>query len=335
MKKKKVTMQSIAERIGVTKVTVSKALNGQPGVSDELKMHILEVSKELGYSKKGSQRRLPDAKKLALLVSKRFFLESDNFYSQIYYYLSKECIEKDIELSLYIINSKDERNLVLPFSYQSNPLDGLFLAGELNNQYINLLDKLNIPAVAIDFYNHHIKADFVISDNFYASYLATVHLIENGHKKIGFVGDPNYTSSVLDRYYGYLKAVRQHGLEYREEWNIVNNDSNGAYILDYSLPGTLPSAFLCHCDMAAWHLQQRFKTLGISVPEQVSLVSFDNTELSKNCNPPLTTIDISKREFAQKSLVQMLWRMNNRTSDPQRIYLTTKLIERDSVLTIE
>jgi LacI family transcriptional regulator len=334
MNKKKVTMQEIAERLGITKVTVSKALNNQPGVSDELRQNILEVANKLGYSKKGNSKQKNEARKLAFLISKRFFLESDNFYSQIYYYLSKECIDKNIDLSLYIINSKDEEHLILPFSFQMNDLDGLFLVGEFINQYINNIFKLNIPAVAIDFYNDHMKIDCVITDNFYASYLATTRLIESGHTKIGFVGDPNYTTSVLDRFYGYLKAIRQNNLEYEEEWNIVNNDSNGSYILDYSLPETLPTAFLCHCDMAAWHLLQKLKTEGISVPEQISLVSFDNTELSKNCTPPLTTINISKQEFAHKSLRQMLWRLNNRYSEPQRIYLNTQLIERKSILSI-
>ncbi|MDP4085337.1 MAG: LacI family DNA-binding transcriptional regulator [Bacillota bacterium] len=334
MNKKKVTMQDIADYLGITKVTVSKALNDQPGVSNDLRNHIWEVSKKLGYSKKGSFKQVNEERKLALLISKRFFLESDNFYSQIYYYLNKECIKKNISLSLFIINSFDEDNLVLPFSYRKNNLDGLFLAGEFNSQYIDSIAKLDIPVIAIDFYNHNINTDCVISDNFYASYLATTYLIEKGHKNIGFVGDPNYTSSVLDRFYGYLKAIRQNGLEYKEEWNIINNDSNGVYILDYLLPDNLPTAFLCHCDMAAWNILQKLKIQGISVPEQISLVSFDNTELSKNCVPPLTTINISKKEFAHKSLNQLLWRINNRTTEPQRIYLNTQLIERNSVLTI-
>ncbi|MDP4147211.1 MAG: LacI family DNA-binding transcriptional regulator [Bacillota bacterium] len=334
MNKKKVTMQTIADYLGITKVTVSKALNNQPGVSNDLKKHIWEVSKKLGYSKKESLKLMNEEKQLAFLISKRFFLENDNFYSQIYYYLNKECVKKNIDLNLYIINSLDEDNLVLPFSFRKNNLDGIFLAGEFTSQYMDSIVKLNIPVIAIDFYNYYIKTDCVITDNFYASYLATTYLIENGHKNIGFVGDPNYTSSVLDRFYGYLKAIRQKGLEYNEEWNIINNDTNGAYILDYSLPNTLPTAFLCHCDMAAWNILQKLKIQGISVPEQISLISFDNTELSKNCIPPLTTINISKQEFAYKSLNQLLWRINNRTSEPQRIYLTTQLIERNSVLTI-
>jgi LacI family transcriptional regulator len=334
MNKKKVTMQDIADYLGITKVTVSKALNDQPGVSNDLKMHILEVSNTLGYSKKGNLKEVNEEKQLVFLISKRFFLESDNFYSQIYYYLNKECIKKNINLSLFILSSYDEENLVLPFSSRKNNFDGLFLAGEFNSQYLDSIVKLDIPVIAIDFYNDSIRTDCVISDNFYASYLATMYLIEKGHKNIGFVGDPNYTSSVLDRFYGYLKAIRQNGLEYNEKWNIINNDLNGSYILDYSLPETLPTAFLCHCDMAAWNILQKLKIQGISVPEQISLVSFDNTELSKNCNPPLTTINISKQEFAHKSLNQLLWRINNRSSEPQRIYLNTQLIERDSVLTI-
>ena len=72
--------------------------------------------------------------------------------------------------------------------------------------------------------------------------------------------------------------------------------------MEYSLPETLPTAFLCHCDMAAYQLMLKLQINGISIPDQISLVSFDNTDLSRNCKPQLTTIDINKREIAHKAL---------------------------------
>ena len=331
MSSKKITMQIIADKLGITKVSVSKALNNQMGVSDNLKKRIIETSTQLGYYKNKVKMSSINVKKLGFLISKRFFFENENFYTQIYYYLSRDCAKKSISLILYIINSDDERNLVLPFSLIQDNLHGLFISGELQDTYMKLVTNLNIPLVCIDFHKPQLNIDSIVSDNFYSSYNATMYLINNGHKKIGFVGNPNFTVSTMDRYYGYLKALNQNGLECLNEWHIINNDLNGIYITEYLLPSPLPTAFLCHCDMAAYQLMLKLKSQSVSVPDQVSLVSFDNTELSLNSNPTLTTVDIDKHEFATKALQQLLLRANNPSLETQRILLTTKLVQRNSV----
>lgn len=332
-RKNNVTMQTIAEKLKITKVSVSKALNNQPGVSENLKRQIIDVANELGYiSKRGEMSRVV-IKKLGFLVPKRFFLEIDKFYSVIYYYLSRECGQNDIDLVLYIINSEDEKNLTLPYSFKKDNLNGLFIAGEMSDAYIQMLIRENIPIVAIDFYQSHLQLDCIVPDNYYSSYIATSYLISRGHKDIGFVGNPSYAASVMDRFYGYMKALAHNKLEYHKEWHIINNDQSGIYTTDFVLPNPLPSAYICFCDMGAYYLIQKLQSKGISVPDEVSLVSFDNTDLSQSCNPPLTTIDINKREFAHKALQRMLWRTGNCGEIAHRDIVNTKLIERLSVAT--
>lgn len=334
MNSKNVSMQAIADILGITKVSVSKALNDQPGISNTLKNRIISVAKEMGYKKDNGKLPGLKVKKFGFFVSKCFFVESDKFYTQIYYYLSKECARMHIQLILYIISQEEENALTLPFSLESDRLNGFFLAGEFSDNYIKTLMEFKIPIVSIDFYRPLLNIDSITFDNFYSSYLSTLYLIENGHKKIGFVGDPKYTTSVADRYYGYLKALNQNLLEYKDEWHIINNDLSGVYTEEYSLPENLPTAFLCHCDMAAYNLMLRLRKQGISVPGQVSLISFDNTPLSQKCDPSLTTIDIDTTELSKKSFQQMLWRFDNRSPEPQRISLDAKLIKRESVRSI-
>lgn len=330
MTNKGVTMQVIANQLGITKVSVSKALNDQPGVSEELKRQILETSHKLGYKKNRLKKESADVKKLGFLVPKRFFLENDNFYTVIYYYMTRECAQKNINMHLFIIDPVDEKEFALPFSFKQYNLNGVFFAGEIGASYIDLIKTLNIPIVIIDFYNSHLTEDCVITDNFYAGYVATINLIDKGHYNIGFVGNTSYTTSIMDRFYGYRKALSENGLEYIKEWHISNNDVSGVYTLEHPLPDPMPTAFVCHCDMAAYYLMLKLQSQGISVPGQVSLVSFDNTKLSQKCNPPLTTIDINKREIAHKSLQQLLWRIEHPAAEVQRVLLNTRLIERSS-----
>ena len=104
-----------------------------------------------------------------------FFVESDNFYTKIYYYPGRECANLHIQSVLYIISPEDGRNLVLPLSLKTDNLDGLFPAGQISDDYINQLIEFNIPIVAIDFYQPFTKIDCIVFDNFYSSYMATLY----------------------------------------------------------------------------------------------------------------------------------------------------------------
>jgi LacI family transcriptional regulator len=329
----KVTLDTIANKLGVTKVTVSKALNNQPGVSEELKKRIIQTSLEVGYITKNAAKLAKTVSKLGILVPKRFFLDTDNFYTRIYYYMNQECAKRDISLSLYILNPEQEHNNFIPLSLiqDQSDINGLFIVGEVSEGYVSTLISNRFPVIAIDFYKPELSLDCIVSDNYQSGYAVTKHLIDKGHVNIGFVGNPYYTTSIMDRYCGYIKALTAHQLELNKTWHIVNNDENGSYLIDYSLPQQLPTAFVCHCDMAAYKLMLKLQGEGISVPDQVSIISFDNTDLSQTVVPALTSMNISKHDFASEAVNLMLWRIKHSGEQSKNIYLKSRLIERDSV----
>ncbi|WP_256760740.1 LacI family DNA-binding transcriptional regulator [Cohnella sp. WQ 127256] len=333
MQSGKVTLDTIANKLGITKVSVSKALNNQPGVSEGLRKRIVQTSNELGYLHKNAAKLVKSASKLGIIVPKRFFLDTDNFYTKIYYYMNQECSQRDISLSIYLLDPEQEQNCTVPLSLAQDldDLNGLFIAGEVNEAYVRMLADYPFPVIAIDFYKSDLALDCIIPDNFQSGYSVTKYLIDRGHVNIGFVGNPRYTSSVMDRYCGYLKALNYYHLELNKEWLLVNNDDNGSYMIDFALPSKLPTAFVCHCDMAAYKLLLKLQTAGISVPDEVSLISFDNTDLSQTLVPPLTSVNISKHEFATEAVARMLWSIKHPEAQPKNIYLPSKIIERDSV----
>jgi LacI family transcriptional regulator len=329
----KVTLDTIANKLGVTKVTVSKALNNQPGVSEELKKRIIQTSLEVGYTTKNAAKLAKTVSKLGILVPKRFFLDTDNFYTRIYYYMNQECARRDISLSLYILNPEQEQNNFIPHSLDQDQsdLNGLFIVGEISEKYVSTLISYRFPVIAIDFYKPELSLDCIVSDNYQSGYTVTKHLIDKGHANIGFVGNPYYTTSIMDRYCGYIKALTTYQLQLNKDWHIVNNDENGSYLIDFSLPRQLPTAFVCHCDMAAYKLLLKLQGEGISVPSQVSIISFDNTDLSQTVVPALTSMNISKHDFATEAVNLMLWRIKHNGEQSKNIYLKSRLIERDSV----
>jgi LacI family transcriptional regulator len=333
MQRGKVTLDTIANKLGVTKVTISKALNNQPGVSEELKKKIIQTSIEVGYTTKNAAKQAKTVSKLGILVPKRFFLDTDNFYTRIYYYMNQESANRDISLTLYILNPEQEQNNTIPLSLDQDQaeLNGLFIVGEVSEEYVSTLTSYRFPVIAIDFYKPELPLDCIVSDNYQSGYTVTKHLIDKGHVNIGFVGNPHYTTSIMDRFCGYIKALTAHKLEFNKSWHTVNNDENGSYLIDFALPAELPTAFVCHCDMAAYKLLLKLQSEGISVPEQVSIISFDNTDLSQTVVPALTSMNISKHDFATEAVNLMLWRIKHIGDQTKNIYLKSRLIERDSV----
>ncbi len=326
-------MQKIADALGISKVSVSKAINNQDGVSQELRAKILTVAAQMGYVPKNEAKESRSRDyRFAFFTPKRYFFENENFYSQIFYYLNKQCSDAQLTLSLFIINAEDERNCTLPAVFLSDHFDGVFIGGEIDTGYIEKLLTFQIPVILVDFYKPGLSLDCILVDNFYVGYEATSFLIQNGHKRIGFVGNIGQASSIVDRFYGYQKALMENDLPYNPSWNIVNNEpSTGLYTENIVLPEDLPSAFLCYCDMAAFYLIKKLNSIDLHVPQDVSVISFDNTEISKNSSPPLTTVDISKRQLADSAFHQMLLRLEHPDYDKQRIIVSTKLVVRSSV----
>lgn len=333
MKNKRISMQTIADHLNISKVTVYKALNNQRYVSDELREQILQTAKDLGYIMSNTKSQILN-NQLAFIVPKRYFLESDSFYTSIFYYINSLCSDDKITLNLCIIDDTHENDCIIPDSLLSSNCDGLFIAGEMSDQYISCLGDLNLPILLIDFYKPDLNYDCIIADNFFNGFTATNYLIEHGHRDIGFIGNPKQSSSISDRFYGYQKALASHGLSYRSEWHLSNNDPiSGVYTLDTPLPETLPTAFVCHCDRSAYFLIQRLNMENIRVPEDISIISFDNTNLAENSKPKLTTIDISTKSIAAKSYAQLSGRLNNLDMQKQRIYISCNIVERCSVNT--
>ncbi|MCL2662125.1 MAG: LacI family DNA-binding transcriptional regulator [Oscillospiraceae bacterium] len=322
--KKRTTMQNIADRLDISKVSVSKALGNQPGVSDDLRKLIISTASKMGYV----PNQLPsEKKKFAFVVPKRFFLETDKFYNVIFYYMNGSYLRKNTTLVPVIVNIKTEDSADDYGFYEE--YDGIFLTGELSDKYTSMISGTGKPIVAIDFYKTDLDVPCVLIDNFHIGHRVTRYLIERGHRDIGFVGNINQTSSISDRYYGYLKALQEINVSLCDDWIISNNDARtGLYEINTALPSVMPTAFVCHCDMAAYFLSCNLQNKGIAIPGDVSLISFDNTELSKASG--LTSVDIDKRDIASTAIRAMDMLIRNEEYR-NRYYVSTKLISRDSV----
>ena len=329
---KKVTMSDIANELGVSTVSVSKALSGREGVSDELRAQIKKKAEEMGYRYNSIAKSMKEglSNNIGVLVSERFF--SDNaFYSDLYQKVVREFSKLNYSCILEILSREDEKSCVMPNMIVNNKVDGLVILGQMKSKYIDKLLEIGIPYIFMDFYDEHNAVDSVVSDSVYGSYLLTDYLIKKGHRKIGFVGDIYATSSILDRYVGYYKALVQNHLEINPEWVICDRDDYGDYVYMCDLEN-MPEAFVCNCDEAAYTFVGQLKEKGYKVPEDVSVVGFDDFIYARLCDPMLTTFKIDLDMMSEEAANAMIKKIQNHDYRIGRKVISGEIIIRDSVI---
>lgn len=328
-KKKEVSMQNLADKLGISKVTVSKALNGKDGVSQELREKILQTAQEHGYT-------LPDygerrTKKIGIIMSNRFGLGNEGeFYMRMY--------EKIInELRNYscssIMMTPDRKSLAsdLRTINEMNIFDGLIFLGILDKDVRKKMDAIELPKIYVDIYDRTNKSDSVVTENIYSSYELTKHLIHMGHNDIGFVGTVGGTTSIMDRYLGYARGMMEKGLEIQEKWMLPDRDEDGNAV-QIQLPKELPTAFVCNCDETAFRLVKELENRGLHVPQDVSVVGFDDSIYAKMCSIPLTTVAVDTDEIGRITAKQMAKQVKNSKGKRGKVFrVMGNIVFRDSV----
>jgi LacI family transcriptional regulator len=331
--KNNVTLKDIASRLGVSSVTISKALNDKEGVSEELREKIKAVADEMGYRYNTMAKEMKEGLtyNIGVMIPERFTsISQSSFYLDIYQHISRALEDYGYYGILNILSSDDEDQLHLPKLYYENKVDGFIFLGQLNKGYIKAIQEMHLPKVFLDFYDEHTDIDSIITDNFMGAYDITNHLIGQGHKEIAFVGNLYSTSSIQDRFLGYYKSLLEHKMELKNEYIIKDRDERGKYI-EMDIPETLPSAFVCNCDQVAHNLILKLRGQGVRVPEDCSIVGFDNDIYATISTPSLTTIAVDVVEMAKTSARFMVEKVKDNKKRFGRVSIKGNIVYRDSV----
>ena len=314
---KKVSMSEIAQELGISKVSVSKALYDKEGVSEELRKKVKEVADKMGYRFNNSARSLKNSRQynIGILISERFVMDQESYYFSVSGEIIKKLDSYGTSGILEIIKEESEEQSILPRMYNENKVDGIIVLGQLNYSYLKLLENISIPIIFFDFYTNGLKVDSVVADNFFSGYKLTNLLISKGHKDIAYVGSIDATSSIQDRYLGYYKALIENHINLRQDWIIEDRDEHGI-LIEVELPEKLPTAFVCNCDRVAFGLVQRLVEKGIKIPEQCSVVGFDNSIFSDLSTPKITTVDHNIAKMVSTAVKIIIKKISN----PNRTY---------------
>lgn len=330
MIKKSVTMGDIAKELGVSTVSVSKAITGREGVSEAVRDRIIKKADEMGYRYTGSRKENGrEGHNIGIFVSERFIGE-DAFYSRLYEKTLMMLSEQGQMGMLEIIRRSIEKEVEPPALLSSGQVEGAIVLGQLSGKYLKMLEGYGIPLLFMDFYDEDFVEDSVISDSVFGSDILTDYLIKRGHKKIAFVGSIRSTSSIMDRYMGYYRAMLKAGLATKDEWRIEDRDDDGNSI-DLILPQDMPTAFVCNSDSAAFDLIKRLQSEGFRIPEDISVVAFDNFIYAQMSTPPITTYGVDTDALARTSIMIMLEKLEDPDYSVGRVLVPGTMIERNSV----
>jgi len=326
---KKITMREIADDIGVSVVTVSKALSGKDGVSSRLRERIMKRAVEMGYPRASAVENYVQSHSVGVLVADRYFSEN-SFYFNLYRSLLAEASAKDLLLVLEIVSPQDEREHATPQTVKNGRVNGIIFLGEMELGYINNVISAGLPYVFLDFYIYGLNADSILSDNTYGTYTLTNLLFNTGHQRIAFVGSIRSTSSIMDRFLGYCRSMAMHGCDLRRDWVIDDRDEDGILFDSIPIPDELPDAFVCNCDVTTGLLIMSLKAKGLNVPEDISVVGYDDHGASNMYLPSFTTYRVNAEAMAEAAVIRIVNRIQGLQKNCEKTVIAGTIIERQA-----
>lgn len=313
--KKEVKLEDIATELGVSVVSVFNALKGKKGVSENLRLRIHKKAAELGYQLPKEEKKKEQASyRIGVLVAERYVKEYPSFYMDVYKCIAQETAKKGSITVLEVVDAQKESLQQESAIFDEVNIDGILILGEMKHRYLkHVRMRCTLPVLCVDFYNADDGMDYIVTDSYKGIQLVTKHLIDAGHREIGFVGNPWATGSIMDRYMGYCKALMAEGIEERAEWVIHDRNSDGyGYVIDFELPETLPGAFVCNCDKSAYILIEKLAKRGLCVPDDISVAGFDHFAAKSFEDITLTTYESDKKAMAHISVSTLLKRIEGR-----------------------
>lgn len=339
---KKITMADIALELDLSINAVSLALNDRAGVSEDTRRKILNKAEELGYLELNKKYAATYSNRnICILLEHRFFSDM-HFYGKVLLGLESEAKDAGYDV---LIHSFERHSQETPGCVEKGKVSGIVIIGKIEDAFLIKLKKYRIPIVLIDWISLEESMDCVITDNKLGNFKMTKYLIDQGFQKIGFVGEFAYSPSVRERFWGFQEALQvymgmdfEKSMEYIKRYSMLNeiekyvmhNDSKALAEGFQTIP-EVPEALMCSNDRAAILMCKALEGLGYKVPQDISVVGFDDIELCKMVTPRITTVHVNKELMGKRGMQKLIYRLEHPEDKIEKIIMDVRIVERDSV----
>ncbi|WP_086348022.1 LacI family DNA-binding transcriptional regulator [Candidatus Enterococcus clewellii] len=333
-------LEDVARLAKVSKSAASLALNGKPGVSDETRQYILEIAEKYDYSPLRKRTKKEEHKlKIRFIACTNEDVVPENydqlpFFKELLSYISTEIGAKGHVLTT---NSMPKELLFNELSKieEHDTSDGIIILGtNLTASHIKTVNEHFDNLVILDTQCSSLDCNTITMNNFLGAYDATQHLLEMGHRKIGYIKGIQRINNFYDRRRGFKAAVSSFGLSPADmpkfylpgmEINPIQNKQE--QFLEFIQNIT---AVFCEDDYIAISVIKTLSKLGINVPEKLSVIGFDDISESRVITPELTTVHVPIKEIAQEA-ISLIEQGTTTSLVKKQLFLNTKLVCRDSV----
>jgi DNA-binding LacI/PurR family transcriptional regulator len=326
-----ITIRDVAKKAGVGVGTVSRVLNRNPAVRETTRLKVLAAIEELEFTPSPIARRLSLGKTMTVAVIAPFFVRAS--YISRFRGLDTVFAESEYDFILYNVETTTRRDHYFRELARSDKVDGLLIMS-LNptDNTVDGFKNANIPTVLVD--ATHPRLSHININDFKGGYNATKHLIDLGHHKIAYISDhmhenPFNFQPVIDRYRGYRQALEDAHIPFRPEYHrqgeLSRQTAKKLAIELLTLPDP-PTAVFAYSDTQAFGALRAAEELNISVPEQLSIIGYDDIEIAEYLH--LTTIRQQLFQSGVQGAQLLLEEIHNPGKPPQSIVLPTELIQR-------
>jgi LacI family transcriptional regulator len=328
------TLERIGELAGVSRSTVSRVINNQPHVKPEVRDRVLKVVAETGYVPNPAARSLVSQRSGIIGLTIPLAIQSlfdDPYFSRLILGISRVSNAHDHVLSLFLFHSKEEEAKLYPKIERKQFLDGIIItATHVDDPLIPGLLANNVPFVLVGRHEDP-RVSYVEPDNVAGAHTAVSHLMRLGYRHIATITGPLDNLAALDRKQGYMDALRDRG-RLIDEALLVSGDytaASGYEAMRRLLPHKPDAVFVASDTMALGALRA-LSVAGLTVPDDVAVVSFDDLPHATTSDPPLTTVRQPILRAGMLAVETLLDIMSNGLEPPRRIIMPTELVVRAS-----
>lgn len=303
--KKRITVQDIADELGLSRNTVSKAINNTGNISPETKNLIFQKAAELGYKQfallqsGSSEAGQVSNREIALFT--RSVPSSQHLSSTLLDSFQKKISLKGYRLTIYILRDDVISSCSLPDNFNEESTDAILILELFDRNYTKFLCEYNKPTLFVDsyanIYRDKFQSDLLYMENKDSVYQLILHLIDQNCSKIGFVGDHMHCHSFFQRWLGYEEAMKNHTDVPYKDYCILEDDEMPYDQPDWlaeqikKLP-SLPDAFFCANDYLAICTIKALRLINYKIPEDIKIAGFDNSKESEIIEPALTSVSL-------------------------------------------
>ncbi|ODQ00681.1 HTH-type transcriptional repressor PurR [Salinivibrio sp. SS2] len=332
------TIKDVARLAGVSTTTVSHVINKTRFVAEKTTEKVWQAVEELNYAPSAVARSLKcnTTRTLGMLVTK----STNPFFAELVHGVEDYCYKQGYTLILCNTEGNLEKQRDYLRMLSEKRVDGLIVVcSDLNEDLMLLLEKKrDLPMVVMDWGSHHIDTDRIEDNAELGGYLATKHFIDNGHTKIGCISGQMDKNTCKHRLNGYFRALKEANITVNENWLIeADFEADQAQIAAKQLAtmSDRPTAVFCFNDIMALAAISTFNEHGLKVPDDISVIGYDNIDLTEYFSPPLTTIHQPKRRLGKTAVKLLLARIANNETQQQVFEMQPALVSRQSVKTID